>query len=255
MKLWDQKTPLVVLMAAIALIVAFTILRNNSSQTNQIQPVVSQNQQSISQTQFATPIKSAHFESNTPEHGAILAGVPINVVINFNFDLAKPSEIKIESSGKEYGLDETIIDTNKQTMRRKLDPNSPAGIYTVNYKACWADGSCHDGKFQFEINDALKSEFTDMTEQKEVSINMQNTSFSPAKIRISKGTKVTWINLDNTTHTVNTDSHPAHTYYLGQNSRDLSKGVTYSVTFSEPGTYLYHCTPHADTMHGQILVE
>ena len=47
------------------------------------------------ETEVGTPKKSAHYESNAPEHALTLAGAPVNVVINFNFDLAKPSEIKI----------------------------------------------------------------------------------------------------------------------------------------------------------------
>ncbi len=157
--------------------------------------------------------------------------------------------------GEDYGTFETAIDTNKLAMRRKMDPASPDGKYSVAYKACWADGSCHDGSFQFKIDKSKALEFEDMTGKKEVTINLQNYSFSPPKIRVSKGTKITWINQDNIIHTVNTDSHPGHTYFLNQNSGNLLKGNTYSVTFADPGIYPYHCTPHAATMRGQILVE
>src|SRR3989344_9474606 len=61
----------------------------------------------ITNSQFQNPKKSAHYESNTPAHGATLAGVPINVVIDFNFDLAKPSAIQIFHDGTEYGTGET----------------------------------------------------------------------------------------------------------------------------------------------------
>src|SRR3989338_7843519 len=67
---------------------------------------------------FGIEKKSAHYESNTPTHGAILAGVPQNVVVNFNFDLAAPSEIKIEKEGMDYGVGQVIIDENKLAMRR-----------------------------------------------------------------------------------------------------------------------------------------
>lgn len=204
---------------------------------------------------FVNPKKSAHFESNTPEHGAILAGAPVNVVINFNFDLAKPSSISVINEGKEYAVEDTVIDPNKLAMRRKLDPNSPDGLYTVNYKACWADGSCHDGNFQFVIDRKLTQEFVDMTGKKKVTVGLKEIAFSPKNIKISKGTEVTWVNQDSVEHTVNTDSHPAHTYYLSQNSRTLKKGDAYSVTFTETGIYPYHCTPHAASMKGAVLVE
>lgn len=235
---------------------AFLIFKNQSSSPSspqsQIQPQTQQ--QSTSKDEFSNPKKSAHYESNTPEHGAILAGVPINVVIDFNFDLAKGSDIQITKDGKDYGLGDTVIDNNRLAMRRKMDPNSPEGLYTASYRACWADGSCHDGSFQFKIDKSKSSEFEDRLNKQEATINLQNFAFSPAKVKVSKGTKVTWINQDNVVHTVNTDVHPAHTYFLNQNSRDLSKGGTYSVTFTDAGIYPYHCTPHADTMSGQILV-
>ncbi len=214
-----------------------------------------QNQSTTSPDGFSAPKKAAHYESNTPEHEAVLAGVPVNVVIDFNFDVAKGSEIKIENSGKDYGLETSAIDENGLTLRRKMDPNAPDGLYAVSYKACWADGSCHDGAFQFRVDRSKISDFTDMTGEKEITINLQNLAFSAPQVRVSKGTKVTWVNQDDTEHTVNTNSHPAHTYYLDQNSRTLAKGDTYSTTFNDTGIFLYHCTPHADTMHGQIIVE
>lgn len=218
-------------------------------------PQTQTQQQPSQKDQFSNPKKSAHYEGNTPEHGATLAGVPLNVVIDFNFDLAQGSKIEIVMGRKDYGIGETVVDKNKLAMRRKMDASSPDGLYTVSYKACWADGTCHDGQFQFKIDRSLANGFVDMTGQKEVTINLQNTAFSPARVKISKGTKVTWRNLDGVVHTVNTDSHPGHTYYLNQNSENLSKGDSYSVTFSDAGVYPYHCTPHASIMRGQILVE
>src|SRR3990167_10810379 len=53
----------------------------------------------ITNNQFQNPKKSAHYESNTPAHGATLAGVPINVVIDFNFDVAENSRIEIHYFG------------------------------------------------------------------------------------------------------------------------------------------------------------
>lgn len=203
---------------------------------------------------FETPKKSAHYESNTPEHGAVLAGVPINVVIDFNFDLAKPSSILITSASQEYGDGETIIDSGKLAMRRNIKGDAPDGLYTVTYNACWPDGSCHDGKFQFRI-ERKTSEHIDLTKMGEEIVNITQLGFSPQKIRVSAGTKVTWVNNDDTVHYINTDSHPAHTYFPKQNSQALAKGDSYSVTFEKPGIYPYHCSAHATTMTGEILVQ
>lgn len=214
-----------------------------------------ENTQTSTALTFENPKKSAHYESNTPEHEMTLAGVPINVVINFNFDLASPSDIKIEKDGKGYGVSEIVIDDNKLSMRRNMSPNSPDGIYKVIYNACWPDGSCHDGNFQFAIDRGMTSFYNDLTGQKEVTINMSNIQFNPMNIRINKATKITWVNDDELDHYVNTDSHPAHTYYPNQNSKALKKGETYSLTFDTAGFYPYHCSAHANTMKGSILVE
>lgn len=235
---------------------AFLFLRKGSSQGT-TPSTVGRKDSSTTTTEekFSTPKKAAHFESNTPEHASVLAAVPINVIIDFNFDLAKGSNIEIMMNGKDYGVGETIIDEGGLAMRRKMDSNAPDGIYTVSYIACWADGSCHDGQFQFKVDRKTSSEFTDMTGQDEVPINLKNTQFNPTRVKVSRGTKVTWVNQDNVDHTVNTDPHPAHTFFPEQNSRTLANGDTYSVTFDEAGIYPYHCTPHAGIMKGQILVE
>lgn len=206
-------------------------------------------------TAFASPKKAAHYESNTPEHGSTLAGVPVNVVINFNFDLVKPSNISITKDGKEYAVGETSIDDNKLTLRRNMDQTAPDGIHTVNYKACWPDGSCHDGSFQFKINRTGSSSYEDMTGKTEVTIDMKAIMFEPKNIKVSKGAKVTWTNSDSVAHYVNTDSHPGHTYELNMNSEVLQSGDSYSYTFTEVGIYPYHCSAHTTTMAANILVE
>jgi plastocyanin len=203
---------------------------------------------------FENPKKSAHYESNAPGHGSVLAGVPVNVVIDFNFDLAEPSTISISSNGKEYGVGDTNIDDNKLSMRRNLDPQAPDGLYTVTYKACWPDSSCHDGSFQFAIDHQQAANFIDKREQAEITIKMSEIKFQPENLRITKGTKVTWVNDDSVDHFVNTDSHPAHTHQRDLNSRSLKAGESYSYTFSTAGLYPYHCSAHAENMVGNILV-
>lgn len=226
---------------------------NKTQDSSDLPRAVKEEKENI--TGFSTPKKSAHYESNTPEHGSVIPGVPINVVLDFNFDLAKPSEIKILNDGKDYGVGEIVIDENKLSMRRYMDPESPDGIYKVEYNACWPDKSCHEGNFEFEIRGGLKSSYQDLRNQKEVTIKLSEISFKPKEVLIAKGTKVTWVNDEDVEHYVNTDSHPAHTYFIEQNSKSLKKGDSYSLTFSTAGVYPYHCSAHADSMKGSILVE
>lgn len=210
--------------------------------------------QESSSDQFTNPTKTPHYETNTPAHASTLAGVPINVVIDFNFDLGPGSTISITKDGTEYGIGETIIDPNRLSMRREMNQDAPDGIYTVNYKACWPDGSCHNGNFQFAIDRSAAQNFVNLTGRQEVTINMEQIAFNPQNVIISKGTRVTWINKDDTEHFINTDAHPSHTYYPAQNSRGLNMSDSFSLTFDKAGIYPYHCSAHAATMTGTILV-
>ncbi|MBI4037681.1 cupredoxin domain-containing protein [Candidatus Curtissbacteria bacterium] len=239
-------------------IVGFFVFENpiqkSSSQGSSIETKAI-GQGSSSTANFTDPKKAAHYESNTPAHGSVLAGVPVNVVIDFNFDLAQPSEIKIFKDGKDFGQGETVLDSNKLAMRRNINYDSPNGLFTVEYKACWPDKSCHDGSFQFVIDRSAGSVFEDRTGSKEVTVRMSQIAFNPQNLKVSKGTKVTWINDDSVEHYVNTETHPAHTYYPQQNSKALKKGEIFSLVFDKAGIYPYHCSAHASTMTGSLLVE
>lgn len=204
---------------------------------------------------FRTPVKSPHWVSNTPDHGSYFATVPNNIVIDVNFDLALPSSISITKDGREYGIDSIRIDTNKLAMRRVMSADAPDGIYAVRYQACWPDGSCHDGMFEFGIDRRLANSFEDHRATADVTISLKDTAFLPKKIRVSKNTRVTWLNNDSIGHYINTDPHPAHTYLPQQNSKALKRGEAYAVVFTQPGEYPYHCSAHAQTMTGSILVE
>src|SRR3989344_2624110 len=152
-----------ILIVGSLLAIAFTL----SACKKQASQTTTQNQQNqTSSTQSSEQKKSAHYESSTPEHESTLADVPINVVINFNFDLAGASSISITQNQKEYGVGKTTIDSNKLSMRREMDQTAPDGTYIVNYIACWPDGSCHDGSFQFSIDRSQAASFEDMTGQK-----------------------------------------------------------------------------------------
>lgn len=204
---------------------------------------------------FTNPKKVPHFEGSTPSHGATLAAVPINVVIDVNFDLATGSSITILRDGQDVGSGETTIDTNRLAMRRPMLPQAPDGRYTVRYSACWPDQSCHDGSFQFAIDRTQAATFIDHRGETNVEIDMRALAFAPLSVRVSSGTTVTWKNSDSVSHYVNTDNHPAHTYFPSQNSFELKSGENYAVTLTKAGIYPYHCSAHAGTMVGTLLVD
>jgi plastocyanin len=82
--------------------------------------------------------------------------------------------------------------------------------------------------------------------------------FDPSNIAILIGTEVTWINEDETQHTVTsgnltnlgTDGIYDGRFYSGV----LGSGDSFSYTFDEPGMYSYFCSPHP-WMTGFVIVE
>ncbi len=114
-------------------------------------PASEPEKQAQSAFNFSIPKKSAHYVSNTPEHGSILMAVPSEVVINFNFDLSNISTISVKKDDKEYGVGAISFSADNLTMRRAVAADAGSGQYKVNYNACWPDGSCHDGHFEFGV--------------------------------------------------------------------------------------------------------
>ena len=82
--------------------------------------------------------------------------------------------------------------------------------------------------------------------------------FEPARLKIHSGDTVTWVQEDKI------NEHNVVSYPDGiPQGADLFEGPllnkvgqTYSVTFTKPGTYRYHCHPHeAVGMKGEIIVD
>lgn len=77
--------------------------------------------------------------------------------------------------------------------------------------------------------------------------NDRTNDYLPNEITIRVGTKVTWVNNDNTVHTVTADNGSF-------DSRLLRKGQSWNYTFTKPGIYEYHCDPHP-WMKGKVIVQ
>ena len=83
-------------------------------------------------------------------------------------------------------------------------------------------------------------------------ITIQEFTFIPMAIQVSKGTTVTWINRDTAVHTVTSgieSSDKAGVLFDSQ----LQSGEKFSYTFNEPGEYPYFCRFHPN-MTGRISV-
>jgi plastocyanin len=78
-------------------------------------------------------------------------------------------------------------------------------------------------------------------------VSIDNMSFGPSSITVTKGTTVIWTNNAYTTHTVTADDNSF-------NSGNLSYGGTFSYKFNNTGTFNYHCSIHSG-MTGSVVVK
>ncbi|MFI5715473.1 plastocyanin/azurin family copper-binding protein [Nocardia sp. NPDC051750] len=80
-----------------------------------------------------------------------------------------------------------------------------------------------------------------------VTVQVANMSYSPASVTIEKGQTVEWIFDDNgLPHDVVEDT--------GAFESELLTEGSFTHTFTEAGTFSYHCTPHP-MMVGTVVVE
>jgi plastocyanin len=86
---------------------------------------------------------------------------------------------------------------------------------------------------------------------KTIEVDIKSFAFDPKTIAITKGDTVVWTNMDAAPHRVISDIGSVKTEL---DSQTLAKGDTYSHTFSELGTYAYHCSIHT-SMKGEIIVD
>ena len=66
---------------------------------------------------------------------------------------------------------------------------------------------------------------------------MRTMVFGPKRIEIAAGGTVTWTNNDQLVHTITADDR-------SWDSGPIEPGKTWSHTFTQPGEYAFHCTPH-----------
>ena len=79
-------------------------------------------------------------------------------------------------------------------------------------------------------------------------VDIQNNSFNPAILNVTKGTEVTWTHRGSITHNVTPVSGIPNT-----SSGSMNSGDTFKVTFAAAGDWDYQCTLHSG-MTGKIHV-
>jgi amicyanin len=78
-------------------------------------------------------------------------------------------------------------------------------------------------------------------------VSISNFKFGPAAVTVKVGATVTWTNTDDEAHTV---------FFSFDGSRSpilVNRSNTYTKTFTNPGTFVYHCTIHP-FMTGTVVV-
>ncbi len=75
---------------------------------------------------------------------------------------------------------------------------------------------------------------------------VQDFMFRPARIEIAAGTTVVWTNGGQVLHTVTAEDGSF-------DSGPIEAGARAAITYSQPGTFPFHCTPHP-FMRGEVVV-
>jgi plastocyanin len=81
---------------------------------------------------------------------------------------------------------------------------------------------------------------------KTTTVSIKNFAFNPPNATVAPGTTVTWVNNDQTAHTVTANNGAF-------DSGTLQPGQSYSFKFDKAGTYAYHCNIHP-TMTATVTV-
>jgi plastocyanin len=108
-------------------------------------------------------------------------------------------------------------------------------------------GSPHPAQPQPQPGPAGSGADTSTAATGTASATVQDFSFQPARLVVKPGTRVVWTNQGQVAHTVTAEDGSFE-------SGEIQPGGERSITFSRPGTYAYHCTPHP-FMKGVVVVQ
>lgn len=92
---------------------------------------------------------------------------------------------------------------------------------------------------------------SNQVEQAANQVSINEYAFTPAVLKVKKGTTVVWVNQDSAAHTVETSDKESAEQVM--TSPLLKKGERHSITFNTVGTFNYLCGPHP-YMKGSVEV-
>jgi plastocyanin len=86
------------------------------------------------------------------------------------------------------------------------------------------------------------------TEAAAIEVTIEGFTYGPGTVTAKVGQVIRWTNQDGAPHSASLDSGACGT-------RNLGKGESAGLVFSESGTYPYHCAVHGSSMSGTITIE
>ena len=93
-----------------------------------------------------------------------------------------------------------------------------------------------------------KSRTAQPVESGTVAVDAVDNAFRRAEITVALGTEVVWTNKGRSEH----DVMPVHGADWGVAPAAFGPDATYSLRFTDPGTYAYYCTLHGTKTKGMI---
>jgi plastocyanin len=181
----------------------------------------------------------------TPEARVIRPG-PVTFVIRNRGTMAHGFEIALEgdSSGPGSGdlfksESELLRPGEALRMQVALSP----GVYKIE---CLVDGHDDMGMEGF-LEVRANAPLVKPPRARSGHVAITGFAFTPPRIEVTRGTRVTWRNDDPTAHTVTSDGDVF-------DSGTLDAGATYAIRFERAGVYPYRCLIHPE-MRGAVKVE
>ncbi len=120
------------------------------------------------------------------------------------------------------------------------------GVYAVNNKDSGSSSSAGSGMAPMDMQGSSMPDQAGMPKADKNAVvetdkvTMEDFAFVPAKIKVKKGTTVTWTNQDSAKHNVAPDM-PSAEFKEGEL---IGKDGNYSFTFNTVGSFSYYCSPH-----------
>jgi plastocyanin len=88
-----------------------------------------------------------------------------------------------------------------------------------------------------------------VSEAEGVQVVIDNFAYTPREITVAAGTRVTWVNRDDSPHTVTNTAKPK-----AFDSGAMDTDATFAFVFAAPGTYEYFCAVHP-RMTAKVIVK